>query len=84
MDFSEFSFAVCGGFGSEKYKADFEEYAKKYGEKIRFLGYVSGEEKRRVFLESDVLVLTSYAEGLPIVIVEALTAGCAVLTTMLK
>ena len=42
---------------------------------------MTGEEKRKAFLDADVLVLTSYAEGLPIVIVEALTAGCAVLTT---
>lgn len=77
----EFSFSVCGGFGSEEYRADFEEYAKRLGEKVHFFGYVTGEEKRKAFLDADVLVLTSYAEGLPIVIVEALTAGCAVLTT---
>lgn len=76
-----FEITVCGGVGTEEDRVRFEEYQKAYGEKLNFLGYVSGEEKRRVFLESDVLLLPSYGEGLPIVIVEALTAGCAVLTS---
>lgn len=77
----EFEIIVCGGFGTDECKVRFEEYKKAYGEKLKFLGYVKCEEKRQAFLESDILILPSYGEGLPIVIMEALTAGCAVVAS---
>ncbi len=44
-------------------------------------GYVRGDEKRDILLGSDVLVLPSYGEGFPIVLLEGMAAGCAVITT---
>lgn len=72
---------VCGGFGDDESKARFEEYQSKLGKRLQFHGFVAGEEKREIFRQADVLVLPSYGEGLPVVILEAFSAGCAVITT---
>lgn len=45
------------------------------------LGWVSGEQKDRVMRDSDILVLPSYNEGLPIAILEAFSAGLSVIST---
>lgn len=77
----DYSLTVCGGFVDNSEKPRFDEYLKKMGDRVNYLGYVANEEKRRVFLETDVLVLPSYTEGLPVVILEAFSAGSAVIST---
>lgn len=72
---------VCGGFNGEQEEKKFFDYKKQLGDKMRFYGYVSGQEKKKIFMESDVLILPSYGEGLPIVIIEALSAGCAIISS---
>jgi colanic acid/amylovoran biosynthesis glycosyltransferase len=51
------------------------------GDRVKILGWASGEEVRRHLLEARALVLPSFAEGLPVVIMEALALGRPVLTT---
>lgn len=77
----EFTIHVCGGFGGDANRERFDAYAKQLGNKLIYHGYVDGEEKRQLFLNADVLLLPSYGEGLPIVIIEAFSAGCGVITT---
>lgn len=72
---------VCGAFTNDEIKKEYDRLAYELGNKIDFRGYVSGKEKRSVFSNADVLVLPSYGEGMPIVIMEAMAAGCAVLAT---
>lgn len=62
-----------------------QEYSEKIGKlkqgRIIEHGYVSGDEKKQLLLESDILVLPSYSEGFPLVLLEAAALGCAIITT---
>lgn len=50
-------------------------------ESIRILGWKSGGEVRQELERSQVMVLPSFAEGLPVVIMEALAIGRPVIST---
>lgn len=76
-----FIFHVCGAWQNEENEKKFKYYANLLGEKLVYHGYVSGEKKRELFRTSDVVLLPSYGEGLPVVILEAFSAGCAVVSS---
>lgn len=48
---------------------------------MSFKGWLSGNEKSRAFNSSDVYILPSYIEGLPISILEAMSYGLPVIST---
>ena len=48
---------------------------------VEYEGFVSGEKKRELLQNADALILTSYNEGLPISILEAMSYGDAVIST---
>jgi glycosyltransferase involved in cell wall biosynthesis len=48
---------------------------------VEFPGWVNGEEKTRLLNKADVLILPSYNEGLPMVILEAMSLGKCVIST---
>ena len=48
---------------------------------VEYVGYVSEERKREILNESTVYVLPTYAEGVPIAILEAMAGGNAVVST---
>ena len=48
---------------------------------VHFNGFVSGDLKKELLSRSDVFVLPSYNEGLPISILEAMSYGCAIIST---
>lgn len=50
-------------------------------EYVNFLGWIDNEEKKKLLASSDILVLPSYNEGLPIAILEALSYGLPVVST---
>lgn len=66
---------------------DCEEGLRKYvadndlSEYVEFLGWVAGEEKEKQLKSSQVLVLPSYNEGLPIAILEAISYGLPIVAT---
>ena len=63
--------------------ASFKETVKQMGLEhiVAFHGWVSGDKKKELFLNSDVFVLPSYAEGLPMAILEAMAHGLAIVST---
>lgn len=71
---------ICGKICDETIQEEFESMVKN-NKKISLIGYVSGDEKYQEYEWADVLVLPSYGEGMPIVIMEAFTMGCAVIAT---
>ncbi len=68
-------------------RGDAEEQARSFVQKkglddvIKFVGWVDGEAINATLERSDILVLPSWAEGFPNVIVEAMAAKLAVIVT---
>lgn len=77
----DFHLNICGKPADKSIESEVEKLKAKLGDKVSFLGYVVGKNKTKLFQNSDILILPSYHEGLPIVIMEALAAGCAIMST---
>ena len=67
------------GDGPER--ADLEAMAEELGlkERVTFHGYHSQAELRRDYAAADLFVLTSFVEGIPVVLIEAMAQGVPVL-----
>ena len=77
----DYHLTVCGKITDRGIEKQFLKLVDNLGNKVSMLGYVSGDLKEKVFRESDVLVLPSYHEGMPLVILEALGAGLGIIST---
>ena len=60
-----------------------EEHASKLGiqDKVVFEGFVNQDQLRELYQKSDVFVLPSFAEGLPVVLMEAMALGVPCVST---
>jgi len=73
---------VLAGDGKESWKL--KDYILKYGlqEHVSTPGYVSGLTKKKLLAESDIFLFpTVYNEGCPVVVLEAMGAGQAIVST---
>jgi colanic acid/amylovoran biosynthesis glycosyltransferase len=63
--------------GDGQDRASLEEQARQMeiAELVVFAGWKNQEELRELYAKSDVCVLSSFAEGIPVVLMEAMTAG---------
>lgn len=76
-----FHIDICGLHTDQSIVPAFNRYIELLGNKVSLRGYVSGSEKTMLFAHADVLLLPSYHEGMPLVILEALASGCAIIST---
>lgn len=69
--------------GGGKLDSDILELIEKSGEenRVKFTGLVQKNELKRLFKESDIFVFPSYREGLPRVVVEAMSWGLPCVTS---
>ena len=69
--------------GDGEMRADIEALIARYHlqAKVRILGWISGRQVRDEILAARALVLPSFAEGLPVVIMEAMALGRPVIST---
>lgn len=79
IDRSDFVLHICGKIRDKSLETDFFKLVNQLGGKVVYHGYVSGVEKEKIFLDADVLVLPSYGEGMPVVIMEAMRCGQAMI-----
>jgi glycosyltransferase involved in cell wall biosynthesis len=66
--------------GDGPLSASVERLADEYDE-VTYLGYVSEERKRTLLRDGSIYVLPTYAEGLPIALLEGMAGGNAVVST---
>lgn len=71
--------SVAGSGDIEGLKAKCKELGIE--DKVDFVGWIGAEAKHQLLMESDVVVLPSYAEGLPMSVLEAMSYGKVVITT---
>lgn len=66
--------------GAGPLESHVERIADEY-DNVEYLGYVSEERKRELLNEGSVFVLPTYAEGLPIAMLEGMAGGNAIVST---
>ncbi len=71
------------GSGSGDEKKRIIEMAEALGERIRFRGLLPQRELAEIMKASHLFLLPSLFEGLPLVVLEALAAGCRIVVTKL-
>jgi glycosyltransferase involved in cell wall biosynthesis len=67
--------------GDGPYLPQLRGLASELGVRVRFLGQLPREELIRLYPAAKVFVLPSLSENFPVVLLEALAAGCAVVTS---
>ncbi|MBO5486576.1 MAG: glycosyltransferase family 4 protein [Eubacterium sp.] len=74
---------IMAGDGTLEDVSRVKDMIEKSGltDRVEFPGWVRGEEKDRLLTESDILLLPSYNEGMPMTILEAMAYGKAIVTT---
>jgi glycosyltransferase involved in cell wall biosynthesis len=74
---------IVAGNDEEGYQATLEALAESHGvtDRILFAGPVYGEDKRILFTHAAALITPSYSENFGNVVLEAMAAGCPVITT---
>ena len=78
-----YTLEIIGGFNNEKYKKKVIDFiiAKELSDQITFHNWLTQSSTREVLAKSDILIVCSKHESLPMVIAEAMAAGKAILAS---
>jgi glycosyltransferase involved in cell wall biosynthesis len=60
---------------------ELKQQARKLGDKVDVHSWINAQQRNELFAASDVFVLPSYNEGVPMALLEAMGAGLPVITT---
>tara|TARA_Y100001954_G_C15759397_1_gene578246 strand:- start:513 stop:1514 length:1002 start_codon:yes stop_codon:yes gene_type:complete len=71
------------GYGDVQYENDLKKLVDELGlnDQISFMGPLYGDKRIELYDECDIFILPSYNENFGIVVLEALSRGCKVITT---
>ncbi|MBI5182951.1 MAG: glycosyltransferase family 4 protein [Nitrospinae bacterium] len=73
------------GVGIEEERLRQEVYKLRLNNYIRFLGYITnGPELMKIYKDSDIFILPSLTEGLPVVLFESMASGVPVIASGIK
>ena len=67
--------------GDGPYLPQLKEEAEKNASPVKFLGFIQGQELVDLYQKAKIFVFPSIQENFPVVLLEAMNAGCAVITT---
>lgn len=79
-DFPELHLTLIGD-GPERHQLEAEAKSRGLSHVVEFAGYRSQAEVAEALQETDILVLPSFAEGVPVVLMEAMAARVPVITS---
>jgi glycosyltransferase involved in cell wall biosynthesis len=69
------------GDGPDRALLEEKVRALNISSRVKFLGYQSQEQVRKLLKQTDLFVMSSFAEGVPVVLMEAMAAGVPVVAT---
>ena len=82
IDSSKYKLNIIGEFNDHKFEQEIYKFINNYDYiNVRFLGKKIGNEKFNLLSQSDLFILPSYTEGMPISILEAMKFGNAIIST---
>ena len=81
MGFKSIRLSLAGGSGSNEDMLLISQAAEECPHKVEFLGILNHRQLAEEFSRSDIFVLPSFYEGLPLVVIEALACGLPAVTT---
>lgn len=81
LDMNRVQLLLAGSTGNEEEYQMIEGLAGRCHCKVKFLGRLSQSELARVYQQSDIFVLPSFFEGIPLTVIEALACGDRVVMT---
>ncbi|NJM70255.1 MAG: glycosyltransferase family 4 protein [Scytonema sp. RU_4_4] len=71
------------GDGPDRQKLEQMTAQLGLSQNVNFVGYKSQAEVRNYFQQTDIFVMSSFAEGIPVVLMEAMAAGVPVVATQI-
>lgn len=81
MDTDELEVNLVGGAGNQEEYQRIKKLAEESRYPVHLLGRLSQDDLVTAYNKSDLFVLASYSEGLPLTIIEAMACGCKVIVT---